>query len=151
MLQIGTLVDNKYKIIKQLGQGGMGIVWLALNERLNRLVAIKEIQRAGTKQDEIVLQNFRKEFDIINKSRHMHPVRHMPGFLFLTTFNLCCCYCCLRTAAFNAFAAVSASSCDIYGCMGRQSTLSHNSSVTGQSAAALLVPAKAPCLCIGFL
>lgn len=70
MLQIGTLVDNKYKIIKQLGQGGMGIVWLALNERLNRLVAIKEIQRAGTKQDEIVLQNFRNEFDILKHLNH---------------------------------------------------------------------------------
>ena len=32
MLEIGTLVDGKYKILNKVGQGGMSVVYLAMNE-----------------------------------------------------------------------------------------------------------------------
>ena len=34
MLEIGSLVDGKYKILNEVGHGGMSIVYLAMNEIL---------------------------------------------------------------------------------------------------------------------
>ena len=36
MLQIGSVVDGKYKILNKIGQGGMSVVYLAMNERANK-------------------------------------------------------------------------------------------------------------------
>ena len=33
MLQIGSYVDGKYKVLNKIGQGGMSVVYLALNEK----------------------------------------------------------------------------------------------------------------------
>ena len=35
MLEIGSLVDGKYKILNIVGKGGMSIVYLAMNEKVN--------------------------------------------------------------------------------------------------------------------
>jgi serine/threonine protein kinase len=44
MFQIGALVQGRYRIQGTLGHGGMGTVFLARHERLDRLVAIKVMQ-----------------------------------------------------------------------------------------------------------
>lgn len=44
MLKEGHLLDGKYQVIKVLGQGGMGTVYLCKNTRLEKLWAIKEIK-----------------------------------------------------------------------------------------------------------
>ncbi len=41
LLPTGLLVDGTYRILGSLGEGGMGVVKLAQDERLDRLVAIK--------------------------------------------------------------------------------------------------------------
>ena len=41
MLQIGSYVDGKYKVLNKIGQGGMSVVYLALNEKANKTWAIK--------------------------------------------------------------------------------------------------------------
>lgn len=43
MLNPGQILDGKYEIIKILGQGGMGTVYLCKNSRLGNLWAVKEI------------------------------------------------------------------------------------------------------------
>lgn len=43
MLQIGSYVDGKYKVLNKIGQGGMSVVYLALNEKANKTWAIKEV------------------------------------------------------------------------------------------------------------
>ena len=44
MLAVGTVLDNKYEIIKQIGKGGTSLVYLAMNQKLNQQWVIKEIR-----------------------------------------------------------------------------------------------------------
>src|SRR4051794_33817264 len=42
---VGTLVDGRYKLLEQIGEGGMGTVWVAeQREPVKRLVALKLIK-----------------------------------------------------------------------------------------------------------
>lgn len=45
MLNIGCIIEEKYEVIKVLGSGGMGTVYLCKNIRLGNLWAIKEIKK----------------------------------------------------------------------------------------------------------
>ena len=40
MLQLNSLVDNKYKILSEIGHGGMSVVYLAINEAANKSWAV---------------------------------------------------------------------------------------------------------------
>ena len=58
MASVGQVIDDKYEILKLIGQGGMSKVYLAMDKRLNKQWAIKEIEkRAKDKNNEIVIQS----------------------------------------------------------------------------------------------
>ena len=48
MTEIGTIIDGKYEILKEIGRGGMSIVYLAMDKRLNKQWAVKEIRKKGS-------------------------------------------------------------------------------------------------------
>lgn len=70
MLYTGFLVDGKYRILSQIGKGGMSIVWLAVDERLNRLLTIKEICKTDANYDKIAKENLFAEVNILMKLEH---------------------------------------------------------------------------------
>ncbi len=71
MAQIGTVIDNKYEVLKQIGQGGMSTVYLAMDKRLNKQWAIKEIKKqARDKNAEIVVQSLIAEANLMKKLDH---------------------------------------------------------------------------------
>ena len=70
MLEIGSLVDGKYKVLNKVGQGGMSIVYLAMNEKANKQWAIKEVRKDGVKDFEIVKQSLVAETDMLKKLNH---------------------------------------------------------------------------------
>jgi len=67
--QAGTLIDNAYRVVGPLGQGGMGMVVLAVDERLQRDVAIKLIRPA-------YLSNHKARDRFLIEARAMARVRH---------------------------------------------------------------------------
>ncbi|HJC11455.1 MAG TPA: serine/threonine protein kinase [Candidatus Blautia merdigallinarum] len=70
MLEIGSLVDGKYKILNKIGQGGMSIVYLAMNERANKQWAIKEVRKDGVQNFQVVKQGVVAETEMLKKLNH---------------------------------------------------------------------------------
>lgn len=72
MLEIGSLVDGKYRILNQVGKGSMGIVYMAINERANKTWAIKEVRKDSTQNFEVVKQGLIVETDMLKRLDHAH-------------------------------------------------------------------------------
>lgn len=71
MAEIGSVIDGKYEILKLIGKGGMSRVYLAMDKRLNKQWAVKEIQkRAHDKNNEVVIQSAIAEANMIKSLDH---------------------------------------------------------------------------------
>src|SRR5690242_8737186 len=67
-------VFGRYTLIRVLGRGGMGIVWLARDEELERDVALKFLPEMLT-QDPGVLSDLKRETKRSLELTHPHIVR----------------------------------------------------------------------------
>ncbi|HEV7902815.1 MAG TPA: protein kinase [Pyrinomonadaceae bacterium] len=66
MIESGTLLQNRYRVVKQIGQGGMGAVYVATDERFSSTVAVKQ-----TFFDDPALRRaFEREAHLLNHLRH---------------------------------------------------------------------------------
>lgn len=72
MLETGSLVDGKYKILNKIGSGGMSVVYMAINEKANKTWAIKEIRKDGILDFEAVKQGLIVEIDMLKRLSHVH-------------------------------------------------------------------------------
>jgi serine/threonine-protein kinase len=66
----GAILADRYEIIRRLGAGGMGAVYLARHRLMDRLCAVK-VLAAGQHRDQEALQRFTREAQ--NASRIVHP------------------------------------------------------------------------------
>ena len=66
MLSPETVLQGRYRIIRQLGQGGMGAVYEALDERLDTTVALKETLFT----DEKLRKQFEREARLLARLHH---------------------------------------------------------------------------------
>ena len=66
MLAPETVLQNRYRIIRLLGQGGMGAVYEAMDERLDTTVALKETLFA----DERLRKQFEREARLLARMHH---------------------------------------------------------------------------------
>jgi serine/threonine-protein kinase len=73
-LAVGSLVKNKYKIVKILGQGGMGVVYLAEHMLLGGHVALKFLV-AGLSHNPQFIKRFRNEAQAAFSLRHPNIVQ----------------------------------------------------------------------------
>ena len=70
MTKEGTVLDGKYEILKEIGRGGMSIVYLAMDNRLNKQWAIKEIKNDGSKSIQTLLKGLEREANILRDVDH---------------------------------------------------------------------------------
>ncbi len=70
MLKIGTVIDNKYKILNEIGHGGMSTVYLVMNERANKQWAIKEIRKEKFPDSDVVYESIRTETELLKNLSH---------------------------------------------------------------------------------
>ena len=71
------LIAGRYRLVHQVGSGGMGVVWEAWDERLHRRVAAKLVQLPlGLSTDEAAIANKRamREARISARLHHRHAV-----------------------------------------------------------------------------
>ncbi|MFD4945699.1 protein kinase [Streptomyces sp. NPDC058409] len=83
MGQQGELVDGRFRLIRAIGKGGMGRVWLAHDEELDRNVALKEILygfAVGEEERSRQVQRFRRE------ARALARLSQHPGIV--TVFDI---------------------------------------------------------------
>ena len=66
MLTPDTILQARYRIVRQLGQGGMGAVYEAIDQRLDTTVALKETLFA----DERLRKQFEREARLLARLHH---------------------------------------------------------------------------------
>ncbi len=70
---LGTILNGRYRLESRIGYGGMSTVYLALDETLQRRVAIKLMNREVT-SDSDQLERFRREARAVAQLNHPHVV-----------------------------------------------------------------------------
>lgn len=70
MTRVGTVLGGKYEILKQIGQGGMSVVYVALDIRLNKQWAVKEMKRSDNQSKKTLLKSLQMEANILKCADH---------------------------------------------------------------------------------
>jgi serine/threonine protein kinase len=73
-LRAGQSVFERYELIRQLGRGGMGVVWLARDTKLDLEMALKFLPEALV-HDEVALDDLRRETRRCLKLTHDNIIR----------------------------------------------------------------------------
>ncbi|MEO3755745.1 serine/threonine-protein kinase [Streptomyces sp. B6B3] len=88
----GTLIHDRYQLLEPIGRGGMGEVWRARDEALDRWVAVKCLKPLGSRHEEAFLkvlrERFRREARVAAGLQHrgvtvVHDFGEFEGVLYL--------------------------------------------------------------------
>lgn len=61
---------TRFSLVRKIGEGGLGTVWLARDENLRRYVAIKEIRNQNDRVSASTLARFRREAEVTGRLEH---------------------------------------------------------------------------------
>ncbi|MDT0343804.1 serine/threonine-protein kinase [Streptomyces litchfieldiae] len=87
-----ALIHGRYQLLELIGRGGMGEVWRARDEALDRRVAVKCLKPLGTRQEEsflrVLRERFRREARVAAGLQHrgvtvVHDFGESDGVLYL--------------------------------------------------------------------
>ena len=70
---LGSFIADKYRILEKIGEGGMGTVFLASQEPIDRQVAVKVLHHSLT-SDDVAVRRFEREARVISRMRHPNTV-----------------------------------------------------------------------------
>jgi serine/threonine protein kinase/tetratricopeptide (TPR) repeat protein len=74
LLDVGTILGERYELLELLGQGGMGAVYKAADREVDRLVALKVIRPEMAANPDI-LARFKQELLLSSKVTDRHVIR----------------------------------------------------------------------------
>jgi serine/threonine protein kinase len=77
MAEPQALIADRYRLLRRVGSGGMGVVWEGWDERLERRVALKQLFRqsgASTREAELANQRAMREARLTARLQHPHAV-----------------------------------------------------------------------------
>ena len=69
MLAPGNVIGGRYRLVRLLGEGGMGVVWAAVNDAFGREVAIKVMRAGVAAEDPTAIERFFTEARICGSIR----------------------------------------------------------------------------------
>ena len=72
MLEIGSYVDGKYKILNEINRGGMSVVYMAVNEKVNKTWAVKAARRDGIHDQNTAIQSLVADRQTLIGMNHPH-------------------------------------------------------------------------------
>lgn len=71
MARLGEIIDGKYEILREIGKGGMSVVYLAMDKRLNKQWAIKEFRKdKDDASKQVALKALLDEANLMKKLDH---------------------------------------------------------------------------------
>ena len=74
-LEVGLTFEEKYRIVREIGRGGFGMVYLAHQQAMDRQVALKVLKAGlGEHQAEKAKERFLREVRVISSLRHPNTV-----------------------------------------------------------------------------
>jgi len=70
LIKIGTIIDERYEILKEIGRGGMSIVYLAMDNRLKKSLVVKDIRKRAESDNEMLVNSLVVEANMLKRLDH---------------------------------------------------------------------------------
>ena len=79
-MKVGEVLGGRYELLKQIGRGGSGTVYLAMDMNLRKNWALKALEKTGTAKDDVTKAVLMSELDMLKKLSHPNLPRIVDAF-----------------------------------------------------------------------